>query len=63
MKESGTWPKELAFTKCSDFTEKDSIVRPNLDLRQAMKSVSITIKELQNNELTGITVLCNFLQF
>jgi hypothetical protein len=40
MKESGSWPKDLTFTKCSDFTAKDAIVRTNLDLRQALKTVA-----------------------
>jgi hypothetical protein len=39
MKDAGTWPKNLAYTKCADFTAKDAIVRPNIDLREAMKTV------------------------
>jgi hypothetical protein len=39
MKDAGTWPKNLAYTKCADFTAKDPIVRPNIDLREAMKTV------------------------
>ena len=40
MKDAGSWPKDLVYTKCGDFTTKDAIVRPNLDLRQAMRGVS-----------------------
>ncbi len=48
MKDVGSWPKDMVYTKCKDFTATDAVVRSNLDLRQNMKTVSyfISISEL-----------------
>jgi len=45
MKAAGTWPKDLTYTKCADFSGAEPIQRPDLDLRQALKSV----RKAQNN--------------
>ncbi len=40
MKDAGSWSKDMVYTKCTDFTATDAVVRSNLDLRQNMKTVS-----------------------
>ena len=42
MKDTGTWGKNMVITKCSEFTEGGAVVRLNLDLKQAMRTVSET---------------------